>query len=64
MSICKPIFGEREHIFIGGMEAYIYWGDGSKSLGGMNTPIPLDFHPCSWLNIDLSLTAHIYLGHA
>ena len=26
--------GQWEHIFIGGMEAYIYWGDGSKSLGG------------------------------
>ena len=36
------------------MEAYFYWGDGSmdllgdgsKSLEGMNTPIPLDLHPC------------------
>ena len=22
------------YFFIGGMEAYIYWGDGSTSLGG------------------------------
>ena len=44
-------FGEREHIFIGGMEAYIYWGDGSKSLGDAY-PHPLDLHPWSLANID------------
>ena len=40
--------GGWELIFIGGMEAYIYWGDGSKSLGD-ESPIPLDLHPWACL---------------
>ena len=37
------IFGEWEHIFIGGMETYIYWG--GEIFGGMNPPIPPGFAP-------------------
>ena len=57
-SICLESSAEsREHMltYFWGMGTYFYWGDGSIYLlgrwveifgGGMNTPTPLDLHPC------------------